>query len=106
MAIHIADQKNFQHKLDTIKNNLNRTHIVSDFDSTLTQYFDRSGKSKPSIISLLYDAGLFDDEYTTEVKQMHDYYYPIEYDTSLPLDFRKEKMIERRTRHKELLIKK
>jgi hypothetical protein len=106
MAIHIADQTIFQHKLDTIRNNLDKTHIVSDFDSTMTQYFDRSGKSKPSIISLLYDAGLFDDEYTTEVKQMHDYYYPIEYDTSLPLDFRKEKMVERRTRHKDLLIKK
>lgn len=106
MAIHIGDQAKLQYKLDIIKNNIDKTHIVSDFDSTLTQYFDRSGKSKPSIISLLYDAGLFDDAYTAEVKQMHDYYYPIEYDTSLPLDFRREKMIERWTRHKELLIKK
>lgn len=106
MAIHIADPKKFQHKLDIITGSLDQTHIVTDFDSTLTQYFDRSGRSKPSIISLLYDAGLFDEAYTREVKEMHDYYYPIEYDTSLPLDFRKEKMVERRTRHKELLIKK
>jgi trehalose-6-phosphatase len=44
-----------QEKVNFFFKNSDQFHVVADFDGTLTQYFDHNGKSRPSIISLLYN---------------------------------------------------
>lgn len=89
-----------------IKKNPEQYCIVADFDWTLTKYFDENGKSRPSIISLLYNEWILDDDYTQKAQQMHTHYVAIEHNHNLPLEERENAMEERWTSHKELLMKK
>lgn len=49
---------------------------------------------------------MLDEEYTFEAKQLFDRYIIIEKDTTLPMDFRQQQMEQRRSQHKELLMRK
>jgi trehalose-6-phosphatase len=42
MPLHIVHPAETHSKIDTIKAKLDTTHIVVDFDGTLTQYFDHA----------------------------------------------------------------
>ncbi len=97
---------NIQEKIDLLKHNRDQFHIVTDFDATLTQYFDHHGKSRPSIISLLRDENILDEEYSSLAHEMYSYYSAIEHDPSLDKDLKMATMNERWTKHKELLMKK
>ena len=93
-------------KITAVKSHLDQTFIVTDFDGTLTQYFDENGKSRPSIISLLYNEGVLDEDYTQQAQAMRKHYSTIEHDKSLPFAVREEAMEEWWTKHKELLMHK
>lgn len=79
-------------------------HILADFDKTLT-YARVNGKDTPSIISVLYNEGYLSEEYSEKAKALADMYRPIESDLSIPLETRKKKMLERWTKHRNLLVK-
>ncbi len=107
MPIHTSHNNTItKEKILFIKSHLSTTHIVADFDGTLTQYFDDNKKSRPSIISLLYNEWILDDDYTQQAQALHDYYVAIEHNHSLPYETRQTAMEERRTKHKELLMHK
>lgn len=95
-----------QEKVNFFFKNSDQFHVVADFDGTLTQYFDHNGKSRPSIISLLYNEWILDDDYSKQAQALFDHYVKIEHDTILSLDVRQQAMEDRRTEHKELLMKK
>ena len=105
MSIHFSDDT-VQTKLDFLTQHRDQIHIVTDFDATLTQYFDHHGKSRPSIISLLRDENILDEEYSSLAHEMYSYYSAIEHDPSLDKDLKMATMNERWTKHKELLMKK
>lgn len=104
MSIIISDKS--QVLINSIKQNLSNLCIVADFDWTLTQYFDEQGHSRPSIISLLRDEWVLDEDYSIKAKEMYTKYSAIEQDKSLPIQVRHDAMNERWTTHKELLITK
>lgn len=79
-------------------------HVLTDFDKTLT-YARVDGSDTPSIISVLYNNGYLSNEYSQAAKQLEKTYRPIEDDMSIPLETRKEQMLEWWTKHRELLIK-
>jgi len=106
MSLHTLNPNTTNTKIEFIKSHLDQTHIIADFDGTLTKYFDEHGKSRPSIISLLRDENILDDDYSQQAKAMHAKYSVIEHDTSLPFEQRQDAMVEWRTTHKELLMKK
>ncbi len=106
MNLITKDNQIVQEKISFFKDNKNQFHVVADFDGTLTQYFDHNGKSRPSIISLLYNEWILDDDYSKQAQALFDHYVQIEHDTSLSLDIRQQAMEDRRTEHKELLMKK
>ncbi len=78
-------------------------HVLADFDKTLT-YARVNGKETPSIISVLYNEWYLSQEYSQKAKELADIYRPIESDFSIPLEIRKEKMMERWTKHRNLLV--
>ena len=104
MPISILNQELVNQKIDTIKSNLDKTHIVADFDGTLTQYFDHEKNSRPSLISVLRSEGILGEEYTRKANELMNIYHPMEYDHHLSWETRKEKMQERRSKHHALLL--
>ncbi len=106
MSLVVQNSIIFDEKIHFFKDNKNQFHVVADFDGTLTQYFDHNGKSRPSIISLLYNEWILDDDYSKQAQALFDHYVQIEHDTTLSLEVRQQAMEDRRTAHKELLMKK
>jgi HAD superfamily hydrolase (TIGR01544 family) len=106
MSLVIKNNITLDEKISFFKDNKNQFHVVADFDGTLTQYFDHNGKSRPSIISLLYNEWILDDDYSKQAQALFDHYVQIEHNTTLSLEVRQQAMEDRRTEHKELLMKK
>ncbi len=106
MNLTIKNDIILEEKIDFFNNHRDKFHVVADFDGTLTQYFDHNGKSRPSIISLLYNEWVLDDDYSKQAQALFDHYVHIEHDTTLSLEIRQQAMEDRRTEHKELLMKK
>lgn len=90
MSLIISNQEVSQEKIHFFNQYKNQFHIVADFDGTLTQYFDHNGKSRPSIISLLYNEWILDDDYSKQAQALFDHYVQIEHDTTLSLEVRQQ----------------
>lgn len=80
-----------------------KIHILSDFDRTLTNAFV-NGKPTPSLLSLL-DKNYLTPEYHRQYKELYDKYFPIEINTKISLEEKKEKMTEWWRAVFDLLIK-
>lgn len=106
MTLLIQNHTITQQKLSLFHTSREQFHVVADFDGTLTQYFDHNGKSRPSIISLLYNEWILDDDYNNQAQALFDHYVKIEHDISLPFAVRQDAMENRWIDHKELLMKK
>jgi 5'-nucleotidase len=106
MTLIVQDEYLVSQKISFFKNHHDQFHVVVDFDATLTQYFDHNGTCRPSIISLLRDEWILDEDYTKQTKAWYAYYMTIEHDPTLWLDMRQGAMDERRSKHKELLMHK
>lgn len=102
--IYIKDKKALQEKIHRIKKDgVDKLHIVSDFDRTLTKcFFD--GKKIPSTFALIREGGYLSKEYPKKAFALFDKYNPIELDTSLPYEYRYGKMKEWWETHRDLFI--
>jgi cytosolic 5'-nucleotidase 3 len=91
-------------KIKKIKSDgLEKLHIVSDFDRTLTKcFFD--GKKIPSGIALVREGGYLSKDYPKKAFDLFDKYHPIELDDTLSYDFKYNKMQEWWQNHEKLLI--
>ncbi len=90
---------------DLLTDEVNKLHVVADFDGTLTkEYID--GKKVQSVISVLRDhPGYLSPEYQKQAHALFAEYFPYEKDSTLPLETRLAKMHEWWTKHFDLLIK-
>lgn len=79
------------------------THILADFDKTLTKA-SMGKEGFKSVISLLRDGNHLTPDYAPRAHALFDEYHPIEINYSLPLEYRKEKMNEWWNKHFALLI--
>lgn len=83
---------------------IEKLHIISDFERTLTYTFVE-GKKVPSIISVLRESGDYLGEaYAQKARELFDKYYPIEVDPYLPAAKKKKAMEEWWMGHFKLLI--
>jgi len=81
-----------------------KLHVLSDFDRTLTTAFV-NGKSIPSLISILRDGNYLTPDYAEKANALYAKYHPIEIDPKIPLEEKKRAMEEWWTTHFDLLIK-
>ncbi len=79
--------------------------VVADFDGTITQKLIE-GTVVPSLISILRDYGLLDEDYSARAKELYNYYSKFEIDPNLSNEEKFEKMKEWWTKHYELLKEK
>ena len=101
-----SDLEKFEEiKKNFINEGLDKVHIITDFDGTLTKA-NYDGIKRPSIISILRskEFNYLGDEYQNKAHALYDTYHPIEIDDSLELSFRKQKMDEWWKAHLDLLI--
>src|SRR3989344_2734026 len=95
-------------ELDKVKKKISeegieRLHIISDFDKTLTKLFV-NGKKFNSIISLLREDNAINSDYERKAYELFDKYHPIELDLKIPLEEKKKAMQEWWTTHFNLLL--
>jgi len=100
----ITDQKKLDLELDhIIHEGISNLRIISDFDRTLTKAFVK-GKSRPSLLSILRDEKYLTPKYPAKAQALFDHYHAIEIDPKVDLETKKSMMLERRTKHFQLLM--
>ncbi|MBS3080395.1 haloacid dehalogenase-like hydrolase [Candidatus Pacearchaeota archaeon] len=85
------------------KDGIEKVHVLSDFDKTLTKAFYH-GEKASSLISRLRNGNYLSLEYARKAHELFDFYHPIEIDSSISIEEKKEKMYKWWRKHKELLI--
>ena len=101
----IISSDNFEEiKKAIIKGGIKNFHVLSDFDRTLTYAHTPAGERIPSFISVLRNENYLSEEYSKKAKALAAKYNVIEYDTSIPIEERKEKMKEWWTMHNKILV--
>ena len=83
---------------------LEKLHIISDFDRTLTTNFIK-GRKAPSLIASLRDGKFLSPDYPAAAQALYDYYAPLEMDLNLDKQTKNNLIAEWYRRHFELLIK-
>ena len=105
MSLEISNPQELEQKKQTIKEQgIGKIHILADFDRTMTKG-TVNGIKTPSVISILRSGNYISEDYSKEAHKLADKYYPIEIDPIIPLEDKKEKMMEWWKAHFDLLIK-
>lgn len=85
------------------ENGLNRVHVLTDFDRTLTKAFV-DGQEVPSLISVLRDENYLTSDYADKAHELYNKYRPLEDDESFSKEEKKKIMYEWWSAHFQLLI--
>jgi 5'-nucleotidase len=81
--IFIADKQQLQNKIEKFRNDgINKVHIISDFDRTLTR-FEVNSKKVNSVISILRDENYLTPDYSERAKALFNKYHPFEIDFTI-----------------------
>lgn len=100
----IVDPERFDKQIRKLKRlGAKNLQVISDFDRTITKCFV-DGKRAPSLIGLLREKNYLSKKYTRKSKELFNYYHKIEIDPKIPLNLKKEKMLEWWKKHFSLLI--
>lgn len=102
--IYFHNKKLLKKKIREIKSQgLNKLHVVSDFDRTLTKCFLNGKISSP--IALIREGGYLAKDYSKKAFALFNKFHPIEINNLLDYEFRFNKMQEWWETHEKLLIK-
>ncbi len=83
---------------------LDKFHVLSDFDRTLTKAFVQGEKSS-TVIAQIRNGNYLTPEYSPEAHRLFDVYHPIEVDSTIGKEERSKKMREWWQKHFDLLIR-
>ena len=100
----VANPERLREKKEIFKTEgLEKIHILSDFDRTLT-YGSVDGLKTPSIISMLRDGKHLSGEYARKAHALYDQYHPIEVDVNISVEEKKKAMQKWWNTHNKLLV--
>ncbi|MFZ2151214.1 MAG: hypothetical protein WAZ12_02520 [Candidatus Absconditicoccaceae bacterium] len=100
----ISDQKKLDREMENIiHDGISNLWIISDFDRTFTKAFVK-GKPRASLLSILRDENYLTPDYSAKAQALFDYYHRIEMDLNVDIETKKKFMLERWTKHFQLLI--
>src|SRR3989344_1463213 len=101
----ISNKTDFEKKKkEFIRDGSATIHVLSDFDKTLTKGLVQ-GKKANTLISYIRDGNYLTSDYPAKAHALFDVYNPIEIDVTVPLEEKKEKMLEWWTLHTDLLVR-
>src|SRR3989338_6705448 len=100
----VANPERLKEKKEIFKTEgLEKIHILSDFDRTLT-YGSVDGLKTPSIISMLRDGKHLSEEYARKARALYDKYHPIEMDVNISAEAKKKRLRQWWNAHNKLLV--
>jgi cytosolic 5'-nucleotidase 3 len=100
----VKDQIGFEKKLAEMRRDgPSRLQIVTDFDFTLTKFYQKSYGRGYSCHKTIEDCGFLSDDYHTKAQALQRKYYPLEIDPSLEEETRIKYMVEWVTKAHALL---
>ncbi len=101
-----SDLKRVKKILNKIKEEgSDNLHFLADFDNTLTKAFVDWKKSASMVAVLRWEDKTLWEECAKEDIKLFNYYHPIEFDSTVELSFKKEKMVEWWTKSLNLFVK-
>src|SRR3989344_9508758 len=101
----MINEEELKKKIEAFKRQgVDKIHIVSDFDNTLTASFV-DGQRIPSIISVLRDGNYLTKDYAEKAHALYNKYHPIEINPEIPLKEKRKAMQDWWKNHFNLLIK-
>ncbi len=101
----ISNQKIFEEKKKKIsEEGVEKFHILTDFDNTLTKKFV-DGQKSHTVIAQLRNFNYLNSDYSEKAHKLFDKYNPIEINPQISLSKKKKKMHEWWMSHFKLLIK-
>ena len=100
----ISNNKEFDRKMLALKKGGAKSlHVVSDFDRTLTKEFNERQRIN-TVMAQLREGNYLAPGYAAKSYALHDKYYPLEKDPDIPLEEKKEKMLEWWSAHIKLIV--
>lgn len=101
----IPNPKKLQEKIEKFKKDgAEKTHVLTDFDRTLTHGYYQ-GKKTPSLVSHLRGGNYLSAEYAESAYALYDKYHPIEINPTINLEEKKMEMKNWWVEHFALLVK-
>jgi len=102
----VVNQKKFEETKQKIKKQgIEKFHVISDFDRTITYGIGFDGKKTATVISQIRsDPKYLGEEYKKEAEKLFEEFHPIEVDPDFPINEKIKKMHEWWEKHFELLI--
>jgi cytosolic 5'-nucleotidase 3 len=84
----------------------NKLQVISDFDFTLTRYYQADGVSRSASCHMVleHSTGLLPDTYCTAAKELQMFYYPIEQDPVMDADVKFAHMEDWVGKHNKLFM--
>ena len=101
------DQISFEKTLQAmVLDGKEKLHVISDFDFTLTKYYQEDGDSRSASCHMVleHSIGLLPDTYCTAAKALQLKYHPIEADMSMDMDVKFRHMEDWVNAHNELFL--
>jgi len=89
-----------------IEDGKERLQVISDFDFTLTCYYQSDGESRSASCHMVleHSTGLLPDSYLINAKALQEYYYPIEQDPNMDHEVKFKHMEDWVNKHNELFM--
>lgn len=102
--IHIGDLPSVRSKLAILEaDGVDKTHIVTDFDMTLTKYW-KNGERSMSSHGVVENSSVLPPSVRDGMRKLYAKYYPIEIDKHIPFPEKVQAMVEWWTHAHDLLI--
>ncbi len=101
------DKEEFDRKYSAmIRGGREKLQVISDFDFTLTKYYQADGESRSASCHMVleHSEGLLPDTYLAAAKELQSYYYPIEQDPTMDPDVKFQHMEDWVNKHNVLFM--
>jgi len=101
----ISDPKKFQSIQESFqKGGLDKLHLISDFDRTISKAFDEKNNKVTSLISVLRNENYLSSDYSQKAHDLFNFYHQIEINPKIPRLEKTKHMQDWWHKHSQLLI--
>ncbi|CAG8664349.1 11186_t:CDS:2, partial [Paraglomus occultum] len=105
-ALRVKDVENVRMKISRIlEGGVNKLHVISDFDSTMSRHFREDMSRNPTCHQVLSSGSMLSPEFKQATAALYQKYFPIEMDTTLTVEEKVPYMVEWWSKAHELVIR-